>query len=381
MATDVSLVANAAEGDARELAAQRAGDRLAERGLAHAGRADEGDDRTRTTTPKHLEPALLAKFSHGQELDDAVLHIGQTGVVLVQDASRLDQVVVVLGAHVPGDVQHPVQVCADPPVFRVLLAGALQPVELAVDLGEDAFRHLRLRNPLAIAGNDVASTLVQLLLDRLQLLAQQELTLSLFHALGDIAADLLLQRGVGQDRLGPADQKGEALLEVERLQDLHLLLGRQVRRVAGKVCQVAWSLGGAQKLHDLRDAPGLDEVLQQGAVLARELERLLSRGFGVEQRVGLDPEGAADVGLAAAKPGAILAPDHEGLGAGWQLCRLAQAGGRANGAELAVDARNKQDQAVALAGSLDRSFLVVALDGKGDRHVWEDDDVVHGEDW
>ena len=45
MAADLGLVAHAAERDAHELAAERARDRAAERGLAGAGRADEAQDR------------------------------------------------------------------------------------------------------------------------------------------------------------------------------------------------------------------------------------------------------------------------------------------------------------------------------------------------
>ena len=47
--------------------------------------------------------------------------------------------------------------------------------------------------------------------------------------------------------------------------------------------------------------------------------------------------------------------------------------------ELAVEAGDQEDQAVALAGSLDGSLLGVPFHGKGDCHVGEDDDVVHGE--
>ena len=42
MAADLGLVADAAERDPDELPAHRAGDGLAERGLADAGRADQG---------------------------------------------------------------------------------------------------------------------------------------------------------------------------------------------------------------------------------------------------------------------------------------------------------------------------------------------------
>ena len=137
----------------------------------------------------------------------------------------------------------------------------------------------------------------------------------------------------------------------------------------------------AQELHDLRNAAGLDQVLEHGAVLARELLGPLGRGIGLVDGIGLDPERAPDVGLAAAQPGAVLAPDGERLGAGRELRGVAQAGDGADAAELAVDARDQQDQPAALAGGLDRATLAVAFDGQGHGHVWKDDDVVHGEDW
>ena len=45
VAADLGLVVEAAEGDADELAPEGAGDRLADRGLAGAGRPDQGQDR------------------------------------------------------------------------------------------------------------------------------------------------------------------------------------------------------------------------------------------------------------------------------------------------------------------------------------------------
>ena len=45
VAADLGLVAHAAQRHAHELAARRPRDRLAERGLADAGRADEAEDR------------------------------------------------------------------------------------------------------------------------------------------------------------------------------------------------------------------------------------------------------------------------------------------------------------------------------------------------
>ena len=71
----------------------------------------------------------------------------------------------------------------------------------------------------------------------------------------------------------------------------------------------------------------------------------------------------------------------EGLGAGGQLRRSPRRGDGADRAELALDPGDQEDQPVALAGGLDGGLLGVALDGEGDGHVREDDDVVHGEDW
>ena len=192
-------------------------------------------------------------------------------MVLVQDPASLGQVEVVLRAHVPGDVQHPVEVSADPAVLGVLLGGPLQAVDLTLDLGPHGVGHTGLEHALAVGRNDVAATLVELLFDGLELLAEQKLTLGLLHAFGDIAADLLLQRGVGQDRLVPVDQLCQPLLDVQRLEHLELLVGAEVRRVAGHVGQVARSLGAAKELHQLRDAPRLEQALDHGAILARQL--------------------------------------------------------------------------------------------------------------
>src|SRR5205807_7318918 len=60
VAADLSLVVAAAEGDAGDLAAQRPGDRLAQRGLADAGSADQPADRAPAPSPDLLLAALGA---------------------------------------------------------------------------------------------------------------------------------------------------------------------------------------------------------------------------------------------------------------------------------------------------------------------------------
>ena len=80
VAADLGLVAHAAQRHADELAAQRPRDRLAERGLADAGRPDEAEDR----------PARLwRELADRQVLEDALLHLLEAVVVLVEDLARV----------------------------------------------------------------------------------------------------------------------------------------------------------------------------------------------------------------------------------------------------------------------------------------------------
>jgi hypothetical protein len=72
---DLGLVSHAAQRHADELAAGRLGDRLAERGLADARRADEAEDRA-------LE--LAGARLHREVLDDALLDLLEAVVVVVQ---------------------------------------------------------------------------------------------------------------------------------------------------------------------------------------------------------------------------------------------------------------------------------------------------------
>src|SRR4051812_29313586 len=69
-------------------------DGAAERGLADAGRTHEAEQGA-----LHL----VAELAHGQVLDDALLHLLEAVVVLVEDLLRLGQVEVVLGGLAPGE--------------------------------------------------------------------------------------------------------------------------------------------------------------------------------------------------------------------------------------------------------------------------------------
>ena len=88
MTPDLGLVADAAERHADELATGRACDRLADRRLAGAGRADEREDRAGALVL--LDAALLAELRDRDVLDDAVLHVVEARVVGVEHLTGVD---------------------------------------------------------------------------------------------------------------------------------------------------------------------------------------------------------------------------------------------------------------------------------------------------
>ena len=87
MAADLGLVAHAADREPDELPAERVRDRVAERGLADAGRADEAED---------LPRDLLAQLGDGEVLDDAVLHLLEVEMVGVEHLTGVLEIEVVL---------------------------------------------------------------------------------------------------------------------------------------------------------------------------------------------------------------------------------------------------------------------------------------------
>ena len=92
VAADLGLVAHAADRHAHELAAERVRDRVPERGLADARRADEAEDLARD---------LVAQLRDREVLDDPVLHLLEVEVVVVEHLARVVEVEVVLGVRRP----------------------------------------------------------------------------------------------------------------------------------------------------------------------------------------------------------------------------------------------------------------------------------------
>ena len=228
VAADLGLVAHAADRDALELALQRRRDRAPERRLADAGRADEAEDRAARV---RLQPP------HGEELDDAVLDLLDVVVVGVEHLARVREVEVVLGRRVPRQRRDPLQVGADDAVLGRRLGQPLEPRELAVGDLADLLGQLDLGELLAqlldLGLGRVA--LAELLLDRLELLAQQVLALGLVELGLDLRLDPRAHRGdlelVGEDLRQPPQPLGDVALLEQRL----LLLGLDPQRARDQV--------------------------------------------------------------------------------------------------------------------------------------------------
>ena len=140
MAADFRFVVNAAEADAHEFAAHRAGDRLAERGLADAGRPDEAQDR---------RLAVRRELAHGEIFDDAALDLFEAEMVLVEDAPRRRDVDRLLLGQRPGQFDQPIEIGPHHAVFARRLRHALQAAQLLARLVVDLLRHLGLGDRLA----------------------------------------------------------------------------------------------------------------------------------------------------------------------------------------------------------------------------------------
>ena len=235
VATDLGLVADAAERDADELAAHGAGHRLAERGLADAGRAGQQDHRAGAPAADHLQAALGAAGADGEVLDDPLLDLVEAVVVGVQHLAGAGDVVAVVGRARPRQLEHGVEPGADPGGLGVLLAGPLELVDLPEQRLAHVVGHLGGLHPAAVVVGALGLALAELLADRRELLAEQELALGLLHPLADVLADLVGDLGLGEVVAGPGDDRLEPLLDVRGLQQLALLLVGEVRRVAGRV--------------------------------------------------------------------------------------------------------------------------------------------------
>ena len=376
VAADLGLVVDAAEAHPHELAAHRPGDALAQAGLAHAGRSDEGEDRAAD---------LVGERPDGEVLEDPLLDLLEAVVVLVEDPGGFLDVELVVGRRVPGQADQPVDVRPDDADLGRGGRDPAHPVDFLDRPGLDLVGHA--------GGFDLVAKLVdlgllrvvlaQLALDRLELLAQDVLALGLVHLGLDLGLDPaleledldLVREEVG-DELEPLD-------DVDRLEQLLALLGGHVRAVGDHVGQqpgladVARGDGGLRR--DRRAAG--DVLLDLG--LDRAHQRLDLETLGDRVRELLD--GRAEVRIRrreAVDAQAPLTLDDRADRPVLELHDLGDLGQRADGVELGgiVDllllglALGDQRDGSALGDrGVERGDALLAADLERDDHLGEDD--------
>ena len=137
----------------------------------------------------------------------------------------------------------------------------------------------------------------------------------------------------------------EAGLDVEGLEQLDLLLHRQVGGVAGHVGHLLGVGEAADGVGEAAGAPRLEDVLDDGLVLARQLGRAVA-GRGRVDGLGVDPQRVAGAGDAGADRGAVQAADDEGAEAASQLTGVLDRGHDADPGVAAVDAGDEEEALV-----------------------------------
>jgi hypothetical protein len=260
VAADLRLVADAADRDALELAPQRFRDRAPEARLPHPGRADEAEDRA---------GRVRVQFAHREVLEDPLLDVFEVVVVGVQHPFGVADVEVVGRLLGPGQLDQPLQVGADDAVLGRRGRQFRQPPELPVGrfarlLGQPG------RLDFVLQFFDFGDLLVlfaELVLDRFQLLAEEELAL----AFVDFGLDLGLDLGAELDHFQLA---GEDLREVAQpfgdvdfFQQLLLLGGLDPQRPGDQVGERARVVDvGDGQLQLLRQVGDLLDDLREGAL-------------------------------------------------------------------------------------------------------------------
>ncbi len=364
VAADLRLVAHAAERHADELAVERAGDRLADRGLPGAGRPDQREDRAGALVLG--DAPLLAELANGQVLDDAVLDILEACMVGVEDLAGVDGIEPLLGALRPRHGKQPVEVGADHRGLGGVVAHPLEAAGFALGLLANGVGHAGLGDLPAVVLGDGLVVLAELLADRLHLLAQHVLALLLGSALLDILTDPAPNLLLGEPLALEAEGELQPLDDVDRLEQLDLLVEGEVGGVRARVGELAHVADRAdERRHAAVVAAQLEDLLDRRAVLGLELAGLDSRRLLVGPLGHLDPEVPLRIGVGGAELGAVQPLEGHSTAAAGHADAIADLGNRAHLGVLTLVPRDEQ-----------HALLVGDLDSDGHVHVREDDNVV-----
>ena len=244
MAANFGLVAHATEGHAHELAIRGAGDGLAKRGLADAGRPDQAQDRS-----LQLVDALL----HGEVFDDALLDLFQAVMVGIEHVHRGFQALRDLGLLAPRQVDQGLDVSSHHGGLGRHGRHHLQLLQLGLGLLGGLLRHVRGLDAL-VQLIDIAGLvdIAEFFLDRLDLLVQVVLALTLLHLALDAAADALFHLQDVDFGFHETHQMVEPGLQVGHFQDRLLLFQLQRQMRGNGVGQAPGVVDAGQRGEDFR---------------------------------------------------------------------------------------------------------------------------------
>ncbi len=262
VAADLRFVMGAAQRDALELAPGGARDRLPERGLAHAGRADEAQDRAL---------AVRIELPHREVFEDAALDLLQSVVILVEHLPGLRDVDGFGVADFPGKLAQPLEVSAQHRTLGAAFAHALQALQFLPGVLERFLGHARFVDRLleVLDLSRAVLAFAEFLLDLAHLLAQHMLALALVELLAGLVADLPGKLQYFDALAQQPQHLVQAALQVEPFQHGLLFLVLRVQQVGHHVGQ---QRGRSHRLHHADEFVG--HIRQQLDCLDRALLQL-----------------------------------------------------------------------------------------------------------
>ena len=376
VAADLGLVMHATQCHAHVLAAGGPCNGLAQRGLAHARRADETHD-----GGLHLVDALL----HGQVLENAFLDLFQPVVVGVEHFLGVGEIVADLAFFLPGQRQQHVDVVAHHGGLGRHGRHQAQLAELALDLLAGLFGHAGGAD-LLLDVLEVGTVLAfaQLLLDGLDLFVQVVLALALLHLALDAATDALLDLQDVQFVLDLGEQLFQPLGDRQGFEHVLLLVDADGQVGGDGVGQAPRILDAGQRTEDfgghlLVELHVVLELAQDGAAQGLHLGRDGLFGTQVLQLAGE----VLAIGIDAGNAGAAGALDQDLDRAVGQPEQLQDPGDAADVVHVtgrrvvlgAVALRHQHDALAGLHGGFQRLDGALAPHEQRDDHVGEDHHV------
>src|SRR5207302_758152 len=213
MSANLGLVADAAEAHADELAVERARDAAPERGLAHARRSDEAQDRCLQRAPRLCRLVSGGRgvdlgtraLTHREPFQKPVLHLREPVVILVEDCRRAFDVDALGRRLAPREVEQPVDPGAHHPHLRGCAGDLLETPHLLEHALLHLLRHAGALDAAAEVLFGVLATaleLGELLAHGAQLLAQDVLALSAM-TLGCVARAMAIASSAPTDAPAP----------------------------------------------------------------------------------------------------------------------------------------------------------------------------------